>query len=89
MKRLVLVVAAIAFSGATAFAAARPVHPSTVRVRRPRVAAAMAVHVHPFGHAAVRPILPHRTAGGSGWPTSCATACRYRPRPVGPASDSS
>jgi len=61
MKRLVLVVAAIALSGSTAFAATHPAHPSTIRVKRPHVAAAMAVHVHPFGHSAVRPIVPHRT----------------------------
>lgn len=61
MKRLVLVVAAVMVSGSTAFAAAHPARASAAKVRRPRVAAAMAVHVHPFGHSTVHPILPHRT----------------------------
>jgi membrane protein DedA with SNARE-associated domain len=83
MKRLVLVVAAVVLFGSNAFAATRPAHPSTVRVRRPRVAAAMAVHVHPFGHAAVHPILPHRTsprsAKSSDRPAVPHTTVRLKP----------
>ena len=77
MKRLGLAVAAVVLSASTAFAATRPARQSTVRVRRPRVAAAMAVHVHPFGHTAVHPILPHRARRPS--PPAHAT----RPRPAG------
>ena len=83
MTRLVLAVAATVLSASTAFAATRPAHPSTVRVRRPRVAAAMAVHVHPFGHTGVHPILPHRTpprsAKASGRPAVPQTTVRLKP----------
>jgi len=79
MKRLGLLVAALVLSGSTAFAAARPAHPSAVRVRRPRVSAAMAVHVHPFGHSAVHPILPHRAvAAQARRPSPSAHAARPR-----------
>lgn len=98
MKRLVLVVAAIVLSGSTAFAATHSARASTVRARRPHVAAAVAAHVHPFGHAAVHPIAPHRTplrrANASGRPAAPRAAVRVKPlhyasRPAAATSRSS
>jgi len=83
MKRLVLAVAAVVLFASTAFAAARPAHQSPVKVRRPRVAAAMAVRVHPFGRSPVHPILPYRTsphsAKASDRPAVARTTARLKP----------